>query len=154
MKKILFVCLGNICRSPAAEAIFNALVKKNGLENRFSCDSSGTLRKSIAIPAEERMVSAAKRRNIFITHSSRLTQRQDFEKFDYIVAMDDNNVENLEKIKGEFLGKAKILKMAQFLENKDVCVPDPYCGDIEDFEYALDLLEIGCKNLLEYLRNL
>lgn len=152
MKKILFVCLGNICRSPAAEAIFNNILERAGLNEEFSCDSSGTYRKIAGTSADERMVSAAQKRKIFINHKSRHTLQTDFDKYDYIVGMDDNNIRKLEKIRGNInIGKAKILKMSQFLENGEPEIPDPYYCDDSEFEYVLNLLETGCANLLDYL---
>lgn len=153
MKKVLFVCLGNICRSPAAEAVFNDLLKKNGFSAEVSCDSSGTYGEMAGTPADSRMVSAAKNRGISINHISRHTQQSDFAKFDYIVGMDDQNIAKLERIRGNSGGKARVLKMAQFIENKDTHIPDPYYGGASGFEYVLDLLNVGCKNLLDYIKD-
>jgi protein-tyrosine phosphatase len=152
MKKVLFVCLGNICRSPAAEAVFNKFLKECALPDTISCDSSGTYGEMAGTPADSRMVRAAKRRGIDINHISRHTQQSDFEKFDYIIGMDEQNIKKLEKIRANFGGKAKILRMAQFIENRDTHIPDPYYGDESDFEYVLDLLDVGCANLLDFLK--
>lgn len=152
MKKVLFVCLGNICRSPAAEAVFNNLLAKNGLSDKISCDSSGTYGEMAGTPADRRMVNAAKKRGVTINHISRHTQQNDFEKFDYIVGMDEQNIRSLEKIRANFGGKAKVLKMANFIENRDTHIPDPYYGGESGFEYVLDLLDVGCANLLDFLK--
>ena len=151
MKKVLFVCLGNICRSPAAEAVFNNLLEKNGLSAEISCDSSGTYGEMAGTPADSRMVNAAKNRGININHISRHTQQSDFASFDYIIGMDDQNMAKLERIRGNFDSKANVLKMAQFIENKDTHIPDPYYGGASGFEYVLDLLDVGCKNLLDFI---
>jgi len=154
MKKILFVCLGNICRSPAAEAIFSALLEKGGLREDFSCDSAGTSSFSATnSPSDAQMTASAKKRGIKLTHYSRRICAADFDEFDYIIGMDDSNIRNIEKLREKTaVGKAKVLKMAVFLPEGKDCVPDPYGGENTLFEHVLDLLETGTANLLEFLK--
>ncbi len=154
MKKIsvLFVCLGNICRSPAAEAIFINLIEKKGLTDGFIVDSAGTGSWHIGKKADSRMRIAAERRDINILSRARQITNKDFDKFNYIIAMDDSNFRNIQDLKNRkaSAGFASIKKIQDFrtVFNEHE-VPDPYFGGDEGFDYVLDILEDSVNGFLE-----
>lgn len=149
-KRVLFVCLGNICRSPSAEAVFNGLLKKRGLENEIECDSAGTAGYHVGEPADQRMQSHAMRRGYRLTSISRKFKPEfDFDQFDFIVGMDDYNVDDLRQLASNTEELNKIYKMTDFCSNGGFdSVPDPYYGGSSGFELVLDILEDSCEGLL------
>ena len=149
-KRVLFVCLGNICRSPSAEAVFNHLLEKQGLYDEVECDSAGTAAYHEGEPADGRMQSHAIRRGYRLTSISRpVDPHTDFDRFDYIVGMDDNNVWDLKKMARNLRDLKKIHKMTDFAKSKSYqSVPDPYYGGAAGFELVLDILEDACQGLL------
>jgi protein-tyrosine phosphatase len=154
MKKILFVCLGNICRSPSAEAVFNSLIEKNGLEDDFQCDSAGTAAYHAGEPADYRMRQIAKKRAYNLTSISRAVDpEKDFDRFDLIIGMDRQNISDLKSMARNDNDRRKIHLMTDFSKNKKFdSVPDPYYGGASGFELVLDILEDACTGLLEKLR--
>jgi protein-tyrosine phosphatase len=153
-KKLLFVCLGNICRSPAAENIMNHLVKKQGLGDRFICDSAGTGGWHVGAPPDRRMRSAAKERGLDFVGSARQIQAMDLREFDLILAMDKDNYRNILALdpQGKFTDKVKL--MCDYCETyDDKEVPDPYYGDADGFNYVIDLLFDSCGGLLKSLES-
>jgi len=155
MKKtnILFVCLGNICRSPSAETIMNHLIESKGLQNKYYVDSAGIIGFHAGEQADSRMRAHAAKRGYTITSISRqFNPTTDFKKFDLIIGMDRKNVKDLQSltIEEEFLHKIHV--MTEFNKIfKEEGVPDPYYGGYEGFEYVLDLLEDACSGLLTEL---
>ena len=153
--KILFVCLGNICRSPAAQTVMEQLVEGKGMQNVIECDSAGTYSGHTGEKADPRMRSAASRRGINITHRARQVRSDDFDRFDMIVAMDDSNYDKLFRLAPTAEATDKIYRMSEFFgENYSrdwSYVPDPYYEGAEGFELVLNLLEDGCANLLSRL---
>ena len=154
MKKIsvLFVCLGNICRSPAAEAIFITLLEKKGLTDGFIVDSAGTGSWHIGKKADSRMRIAAERRNINILSRARQITSQDLETYNYIIAMDDSNFRNIKDLKNRTstTNFASIKKMQNFRSAfNEQEVPDPYFGGDEGFDYVLDILEDSVNGFLQ-----
>ena len=154
MKKqsVLFVCLGNICRSPAAEAIFLDLVKKKGLNDNFIIDSAGTGSWHIGKKADKRMRFAAKKRGVEILSTARQINAKDFEKFNYIIAMDDSNFRNIQDLKNrtsstDFASIKKIQNFRSVFNEQEV--PDPYFGGDEGFDHVLDILEDSVSGFLE-----
>ncbi len=151
-KRILFVCLGNICRSPAADGIMQDLVRRASLEDKIEVDSAGTYSGHRGELPDARMRRAASLRGYNLTHRSRTVQQEDFEEFDYIVAMDDNNYENLHRLAPSREAANRICRMVEFTRHRFPdwhYVPDPYYEGREGFELVLDLLEEGCARLLE-----
>ncbi len=148
MKKILFVCLGNICRSPAAEGVLKQIIKNHKRENDFYVDSAGTSAYHQGAKADKRMIAAAKKREIDLTSLSRPFEYEDFQEFDYIVAMDKSNFKDILSLDQKNIYSSKVFLMTDFTPSfPDVGVPDPYFGGEAGFDYVLDLLEEGCTYL-------
>ncbi len=150
---VLFVCMGNICRSPTAEVVFRHLVEEAGLGKRVEIDSAGTLEWSESCPADPRAVAAARRRGFrFGERSARQVRPEDFTRFDYVIAMDRNNFDELLLIcPKELWPKVRLmLSFAPELGREEV--PDPYLGEEEDFETVLDLVEPAGRKLLLEIR--
>ena len=152
--KILFVCLGNICRSPAAEGVMKAVVEENNDSARFEIDSAGTGNYHIGDLPDRRMRVHAQRRGYNLTHRCRQVTPSDFEDFDIIVAMDESNRRNLQRIAPTIEDEKKIIMMADFADiaTRYDHIPDPYYEGAEGFELVLDLLESACQNLYSSLK--
>jgi protein-tyrosine phosphatase len=151
MTRVLFVCLGNICRSPTAEAVMQAKIKDAGLEDQISCDSAGTIGYHAGDPADSRMRQHGSRRGYDLLSRSRKVTASDFETFDLIFAMDDDNLRDLLKLAGPH--RDKVRRMVDCCSAHDAsAVPDPYYGGAAGFEHVLDLLEDACDNLVDELR--
>ena len=151
--RILFVCLGNICRSPAAEAMMRQLVERSGMAANIDIDSAGTYGGHSGERSDPRMRRAAAARGIEMTHLARQVREEDFERFDMVIAMDDNNYEALFRLAPDRAAQNKIFRFREFLTNHPEWsyIPDPYYEGHEGFELVLDLLEDGCATLLERL---
>ncbi len=154
-KKVLFVCLGNICRSPSAEAVFKGLVKNRGKEKLFEIDSAGTYAYHKGEPADARMQKHAVKRGYNLTSISRpFDPDTDWDKFDYIVAMDYSNLNDLKNMARNQEDLNKLYMMMNFSQQSTYDeVPDPYYGGEEGFELVLDLLEDAGEGLLEFLEH-
>ena len=149
MKSILFVCLGNICRSPMAEAIFADIVEKKGTSEQFHIDSAGLIGYHEGERADERMNHFAFQRGYYIGHRSRPIVRNDFYDFDLIIGMDHDNIEHLEQLRPKD-AKSEIRLMTDYCRNiKADVVPDPYYGGAAGFTYVIDVLEDACSGLYD-----
>ncbi|MBP3440176.1 MAG: low molecular weight phosphotyrosine protein phosphatase [Tidjanibacter sp.] len=154
MKRILFVCLGNICRSSAADEIMRVKVAEAGLSDEFEIDSAGTYGGHAGDLPDPRMRAAGKRRGYNFTHRSRKVRSEDFERFDLLLAMDDSVYESLSRLAPTVEALQKLERMADYLPahfGYDY-VPDPYYEGAEGFELVLNMLEEGCDILLHKLR--
>lgn len=152
MVKILFVCLGNICRSAAAEAVMKDLVSKRGLDDQIFIDSAGIIGVHQGERADARMRRHAEARGIDVTSISRQVRISDFDEFDYIIGMDNTNIDDLKDRAMTIEHEQKIHKMTEFCRKYDNdYVPDPYYGGAAGFELVLDLLGDSCEGLLDYL---
>lgn len=152
MKKILFVCLGNICRSPMAEGVMLELLEKAGLETEYIIDSAGMSGYHQGELPDSRMRAHAARRGYKLVHHSRPVRVEDFYDFDLLIGMDDNNISALHDRAPSPETAKKIHRMTEYCRNmKADHVPDPYYGGDAGFEYVIDLLEDACAGLLETL---
>ncbi|GAB1219949.1 hypothetical protein ENUP19_0047G0008 [Entamoeba nuttalli] len=149
--KLLFVCLGNICRSPAAEAVMKKVIQNHHLTEKYICDSAGTCSYHEGQQADSRMRKVGKSRGYQVDSISRPVVSSDFKNFDYIFAMDNNNYyELLDRCPEQY--KQKIFKMVDFCTTiKTTEVPDPYYGGENGFHRVIDILEDACENLLNKL---
>lgn len=151
--RILFICLGNICRSSAAQTIMQHLVDEEGLGEAIELDSAGILSYHQGEPADPRMRAHAARRGYNITHLSRPVTADDFRRFDLILGMDDSNIDDLMERCPDVENQRKIGRMMDYCRLKQADhVPDPYYGGAQGFENVLDLLEDACAGLMEELK--
>lgn len=151
-RRVLFVCLGNICRSPAAEGIMKSIVDERG-DTDFEIDSAGTGRYHIGDLPDKRMRLHARDRGIELTHRCRQVTPSDFDDFDIIIGMDRANIEDLKEMAPTTDATRKIVPMSRFFNPSTSIdyVPDPYYEGSEGFELVLDLLQEGCQNLYNKL---
>jgi protein-tyrosine phosphatase len=151
--KILFVCLGNICRSPTAEGVLRAIAAREYPELTLEIDSAGTADYHVGEPPDRRTVATAKRRGYDLSGlRARLVRAEDFLRFDHVLAMDRANLAELEsrRLAGATAQPALFMSFVPGHEFEEI--PDPYYGGIEDFERVLDLCEAASRGLLERLR--
>ncbi|MFT5134501.1 MAG: protein-tyrosine phosphatase [Gammaproteobacteria bacterium] len=154
---ILFVCMGNICRSPAGEGVFQHYVQQAGHEDNIRIDSAGTIGYHTGGPADARMQAAAKKRGYSLNSIARQVRASDIEDFDLIVAMDVENLENIDHIAGGRMPHIRML--GSFLEDSDDLVmgrsvPDPYYGGDAGFEEVLNMIESACPAMLKHCLSL
>ena len=152
--RVLFVCLGNICRSPAAEGVFLHLLAQRKLEDRFLVDSAGTGGWHVGRPADPRMRAAAERRGIHLPSRARQLEADDLTSFDHILTMDAANLADVQALAQAVGGaSARIEPLVGYCRQlKASEVPDPYYGGPAGFEHVLDLLDDACRGLLEALQ--
>jgi protein-tyrosine phosphatase len=155
--KLLFVCLGNICRSPSAEAVMRTLIERDRplLDGSIELDSAGTSDWHAGEAPDARATQAARRRGIQLSGAARQVEREDFERFDLILAMDRSNLSSLRHLAPDE-ARAKVRLLREFdpasEQSGELDVPDPYNGGPEGFDRVLDLLQDACEGLLEHVR--
>ena len=151
---VLFVCLGNICRSPLAEAVFRAHVKRAGLEDRFYVDSAGTSAYHEGEEPDPRAKQVARARGVELTGRARQIYEADVHRFDYIVAMDESNRADVQRLvarAGRDSLQVRLLREFDPEAKGDLEVPDPYYGGPEGFELVHDIVERACAGLLAHI---
>ncbi len=150
---ILFVCLGNICRSPTGEAILNKLVTEQGLSDSFHIESAGTGDYHVGERPDPRTRHHGEKRGLkFESLAQQFNPQQHFDFFDYILCMDQNNLQNLRQKDPTQKYHSKILSIMSFAPDSGYSiVPDPYTGGPQDFELVIDLLESACQNFLKHI---
>lgn len=153
--KILFVCLGNICRSPVAQGVMERLVSEQGVADRFHIDSAGLYGGHAGDLPDSRIRAYARMRGLELTHRSRQVRSSDFDEFDVIVAMDNSNFDRLREMAPSLEDEQKVVRMADYFTQHPWadCVPDPYYDGAQGFENALDLIEDGCQTLFDRLQS-
>jgi protein-tyrosine phosphatase len=150
--KVLFVCLGNICRSPSAENIMNYLIQQRQLQGQIGCDSAGTSSYHIGSPPDGRMTQAARSYGITLKGRARQLQADDFDQFDWILAMDRENYRDILSLAGAAPEHPKVRLMCDFCRHHaDTEVPDPYYGGPEGFKYVIELLMDACEGFLDHV---
>ena len=150
--KVLFVCLGNICRSPAAEGILKKMVKNKKLDDKIIVDSAGTSGYHIGELPDSRMRKHGKMRGYTFDSLSRKFVSGDFDNFDLIIVMDDNNYNNVIRLSNDLESDKKVVRMVDFSQKyAHDHIPDPYYSGADGFELVLNLLEDTCSGLLDYL---
>ncbi|MGB0420563.1 MAG: low molecular weight protein-tyrosine-phosphatase [Limisphaerales bacterium] len=154
IRRILFVCMGNICRSPAAEGVFQSMIADAGVEGELTCDSAGTIDYHRGQPADARMRTAALKRGYELQSKARQVTPEDLETFDLVLTMDEDNRRDVLTLDPEGKWSEKIRSFCDFVPSPESHeVPDPYYGGNDGFDRVLDLLEQGCRQLLVYCRS-
>jgi len=155
--RILFVCLGNICRSPTAEAVMRDLVRREGLAGEIEVDSAGTGDWHVGEPPDARSAEAARRRGIVMDGAARQVIAGDFDDWDLLLAMDRSNHRALLSLAADEESRAKVRMLREYdpeaVASGDLDVPDPYYGGERGFEDVLDLVERACRGLLDDLKS-
>lgn len=151
---VLFVCLGNICRSPLAEGVFRHLAEEAGLADRLDIDSAGTSSYHTGSPPDDRTVAVARRRGLALEHAARQVLEEDLHRFSYVVVMDASNHGKVEKLARQARGRAELRMLREFDADADgdLDVPDPYFGGPDGFEDVHDMVERSCRALLDHVR--
>lgn len=151
--RILFVCLGNICRSPAADGIMQSIVTEEGANQDWVIDSAGTYGGHAGDLPDNRMRAHARHRGLTLTHRARRFTLSDFDNFDLIIPMDASNEHTLRSMASTLDQETKIVSMINFvtLSTRYDHIPDPYYEGAEGFELVLDLLQNGCANLYDII---
>lgn len=151
--RVTFVCLGNICRSPTAEGIMAHLVEEAGLEESFVIDSAGTSGFHVGERPDTRTLAAARSRGVALPGHSRRFVSADFGRFDYVIAMDSANADDLRRMAPDAAAKAKVSLLREYDPDSPAGaeVPDPYYGE-GGFERVFDICMAGCQGLLRFLR--
>ena len=155
MLRLCFVCLGNICRSPTAEGIMLALVKREGLADEIEIDSAGPAAYHVGERADHRSRKTAQARGVELPSIARAFTPDDFSRFHYVLAMDTQNQKNLLVLARTAEAKAKVHLLRSFepeLSRDDLSVPDPYYGGPEGFDRVFDICDAACRGLLAHLR--
>ncbi|MFC4995521.1 low molecular weight protein-tyrosine-phosphatase [Rubritalea tangerina] len=148
--KILFVCLGNICRSPAGENVLRHILTQQHLTDRCSIDSAGTAAWHTGKGPDARMTTTLQKRGIPVTGKARQITPADLESFDLILTMDDENYHNVLKLKPSDAQRQKIQKFTCYCQHHSQSeVPDPYYGGQDGFDLVVDMLEDGCQELIQ-----
>jgi protein-tyrosine phosphatase len=154
--RLLFVCMGNICRSPTAEAVMRAVVAREGLEDVVDIDSAGTGAWHVGNPPDGRAAAAARARGIVLQGAARQVTRFDFDDYDLLLAADAENVAALRRMAPDRAGVAKVVLLRRYdlgaVASGDLDVPDPYYGEDDGFEHVLDVAQAACEGLLASLR--
>jgi low molecular weight protein-tyrosine phosphatase len=154
--RILFVCMGNICRSPTAEGVMRSLLRAEGLEDRIEVDSAGTGAWHAGEPPDARAAAAARTRGIALGGAARRVDAADFDHFDLVLASDHENLRELLARARDEAARAKVRLLREFdpvsAAAGDLDVPDPYYGGPHGFERVLDLVEAACRGLLDEVR--
>jgi protein-tyrosine phosphatase len=154
--RLLFVCMGNICRSPTAEAVMRGVIAREGLAGEVEIDSAGTGAWHVGHPPDRRSTAAARTRGIVLEGTARQVTREDFEDYDLLLAADAENVAALRRLAPDPEAAGKVMLLRQFdaeaVAAGDLDVPDPYYGGPDGFERVLDLVEAACRGLLEEIR--
>ncbi|MGB3311675.1 MAG: low molecular weight protein-tyrosine-phosphatase [Nodosilinea sp.] len=150
--RLLFVCLGNICRSPSAENIMNHLIAQRQLGDRVVCDSAGTASYHVGSCPDRRMTQAAKTKGIDLIGQARQFDVTDFDRFDYILAMDQQNYRDIMALDPSGQHADRVRLMCDFCRtHPDREVPDPYYGGPEGFTYVIELLLDACEGFLDHI---
>ncbi len=151
--RLLFVCLGNICRSPAAEGVMRALVEREGLADRVTIRSAGTGGWHAGNLPDQRMRTAAKNRGYTLQSRARQVTENDLHGYHLVLVMDEENLREIRSYDRESQHGAKIRLFCEFCNDHDANeVPDPYYGGEQGFEHVLDLLEDGCRGVIAHIR--
>ena len=150
--RVLFVCLGNICRSPLAEAVFRHRVEERGWADRFEIDSAGTSGWHRGAPPDSRSAEVARRRGIEVAGASRKVVAADLRRFHYVIAMDEENLDALRELQASAGGTAQLRRLREFEPRAaSLDVPDPYYGGPRGFEEVHDIVERACAGLLAHI---
>lgn len=153
-RRILFVCLGNICRSPAAEIVFRQQAADAGRSEEFHIDSAGTIGHHQGSPPDPRMSEALKRQGFTVSGRARRIEPEDLETFDLIVTMDESNLADVRRLDPGGKFHPKIRPFVSFCrEHDDLRVPDPYYGGQRGFDHVIELLKDGCAGILDELKS-